>query len=399
MNSRAPLYLAVLMVMANPVLAADAPSSPAAPRADAGKFAAVSQRMTEFVDKHEVAGAVTLVVSKDKVVDVQAVGEADLASHRPMTPDAIFWIASMTKPITATAVLMLQDEGKLSVDDPVSKYVPELAGLKTPSGKPANLSLRHLLTHTSGMAEASGEQARAAKALADLIPAYAAKPTQFEPGSKWQYCQSGINTLGRIVEVVSGQSLPDFFDKRLFEPLGMKDTTFYPSADQVKRLATSYKRTDDGKLEPATISILAGHEPSARDRYPAANGGLFSTAADYGRFCRMLLNDGALDGKTYLKPETVKLMRTISSGDLQTGFTPGNGWGLGVCVVRQPQGTTAGLSPGTFGHGGAYGTQAWIDPEKGVAYVLMVQRANFKNSDDSEVRKAFQAAAVEAIGR
>jgi len=179
----------------------------------------------------------------------------------------------------------------------------------------------------------------------------------------------------------------------------MKDTTFYPSAEQMKRLATSYKRTDDGKLEPAKIFILEGHDPSARDRYPAANGGLFSTAGDYGRFCRMLLNGGSLDGKTYLKPETVKLMRTVSTGDLHTGFTEGNGWGLGVGVVRQPQGVTASLSPGSFGHGGAYGTQAWIDPEKGVAYVLMVQRANFKNSDDSEVRKAFQDAAAGAVGR
>src|SRR3954451_84882 len=224
------LPLALFLVMSTRAPAADSP--PSTP-ADAGKFAAVSQRMREFVDKHEIAGAVTLVVSRDKVVDVQAVGEADVANHTPMTPDAVFWIASMTKPVTATAILMLRDEGKLSVDDPVAKYVPELGGLKTPGGKPANLTLRHLLTHTSGMAEASPEQARAAKTLADLIPAYAAKPMQFEPGSKWQYCQSGINTLGRIVEVVSGQSLPDFFDKRLFGPLGMKDTTFYPSAEQM----------------------------------------------------------------------------------------------------------------------------------------------------------------------
>ena len=288
---------------------------------------------------------------------------------------------------------MLQDEGKLSIDDPVARYLPELARLKTPSGKPAGLTLRRLLTHTSGMGEATPEESRTARTLADLVPHYAEKPMQFEPGTRWQYCQSGINSLGRIVEVVSGQSLPEFLQKRLFGPLGMKDTTFYPTQAQIDRLAKSYK-VNGQQLEEATIFILDNHNPTSHNRYPAANGGLFSTAADYGRFCRMLLNQGSLDGRQYLKPETVKLMRTIQTGELKTGFTEGNGWGLGCCVVRSPQGVTAMLSPGTFGHGGAYGTQAWIDPVKQTIYVLMVQRSNFPNSDGSEVRKAFQQAAA-----
>ena len=303
----------------------------------------------------------------------------------------------MTKPVTATAVLMLQDEGKLSVDDPVAKYLPELANLKTADGKPAKLTLRHLLTHTSGMGEATPQESKAARTLADLIPHYAEKPLQFEPGTKWQYCQSGINSLGRIVEVVSGQSLPEFLQRRLFDPLGMKDTTFYPTQEQMARLAKSYK-AEDGKLEEATIFILDGHDPASHDRYPAANGGLFSTAQDYGRFCQMLLNQGSFGGRQYLKPESVKLMSTIQTGDLKTGFTEGNGWGLGCCVVRKPQGVTAVLSPGTFGHGGAYGTQAWIDPVKQVIYVLMVQRSNFPNSDASDVRRAFQEAAAASAG-
>jgi CubicO group peptidase (beta-lactamase class C family) len=288
---------------------------------------------------------------------------------------------------------MLQEEGKLSVDDPVAKYVPELAKLKTTDGKPAKLTLRHLLTHTSGMSEATQQESRAAKKLADLIPCFASKPLQFEPGSRWQYCQSGINTLGRIVEVASGQEFPDFLQKRLFDPLGMKDTTFYPTTEQIARLAKTYKAVG-GKLEEAPIYLLDSHDPTSHNRYPAANGGLFSTAPDYGRFCRMLLNEGSLDGRQYLKPESVKLMSTIQTGDLKTGFTEGNGWGLGCCVVRKPQGITAVLSPGSFGHGGAYGTQAWIDPAKDVVYVLMVQRSNFPNSDASEVRRAFQEAAA-----
>ena len=220
----------------------------------------VVRPLQPFVENHTIAGAVVLVADMDKVLDVETVGYADLAAKQPIQPDNLFWIASMTKPITATAVLMLQDEGRLSVDDPVEKYLPELAGLKTADGKPARLTLRHLLTHTSGMAEATPQESRAATALADLIPHYAEKPLQFEPGTKWQYCQSGINSLGRIVEVVSGQAFPEFLQKRLFAPLGMKDTTFYPTREQIARLAKSYKAEND-RLEEATIFILDGHNP------------------------------------------------------------------------------------------------------------------------------------------
>ena len=363
----------------------------------ADSFAGVSGAMQECISKQEAAGVVTLIATRDKVLHLEATGLADIAAKAPMRTDAICWIASMSKPITATAVLMLQEEGKLSVDDPVAKYLPELGDLKTADGKPAKLTLRHLLTHTSGMPEATPEQYKTARSLADVIPFYVGKPLKFEPGSKWQYCQSGINSLGRIVEIVSGQSFPAFLQKRLFDPLGMKDTTFYLSSEQLPRLAKTYQRTE-ATLQEAPISFLNGHSPTDHDRYPAPNGGLFSTAPDYAKFCRMILNQGTLDGKQYLKPASVKLMTSIQTGDLKTGFTPGNGWGLGWCVVRQPQGITAMLSAGTCGHGGAYGTQAWIDPVKQVIYVLMVQRSNFANADDSEVRRAFQAAAASSLG-
>jgi CubicO group peptidase (beta-lactamase class C family) len=305
----------------------------------------------------------------------------------------------MTKPITATAVMMLQDEGKLSVDDPVAKYIPEFDKLKTESGEPARVTLRHLLTHTSGLVDITAAQARDLTTLAAAIPLYVARPVQFVPGTRWKYCQSGINTAARVVEVVSGEPFPRFLERRLFQPLGMKDTSFYLSEAQAERLATSYRRTDRGTLEPADNPILHGKSPTSRDRFPAANGGLFSTAPDYLRFCRMILGGGQLDGTRFLKPESVRLMTTVQTGDLPTGFTPGNGWGLGWCVVREPQGVTAMLSAGSFGHGGAYGTQAWIDPVAKRVYLLMVQRADFRNSDDSPVRRAFQAAAAEAVGR
>jgi CubicO group peptidase (beta-lactamase class C family) len=352
--------------------------------------------MREFVGKKEVAGAVTLVATPDKILHLNAVGLADTAAGTRMRPDTICWIASMTKPVTASAVLMLQDEGKLSVDDPVAKYLPALADLKTADGKPGSLTLRHLLTHTSGMAEATPQESQDARTLADLIPHYAAKPLKFAPGSKWQYCQSGINSLGRIVEVVSGQSFPEFLQKRFFDPLAMKDTGFYPTPEQVSRIAKSYKATD-GRLEE--VSVIGDYDFRRSNRYPAANGGLYSTALDYARFCQMILNQGSLDGKQYLKPESVRRMTTPQTSDLKTGFTEGNGWGLGWCVVRQPQGPTAMLSPGTYGHGGAFGTQAWIDPVKQVIYVLMVQRSNFGNADGSEVRRIFQSTAAAAVGR
>ena len=367
------------------------------PHLDPARLALLGPKMQSFINQHEIAGAVTLVASREGVLDVETFGQADIAKNAPMRPDTIFWIASMTKPVTASAILMLQDQGKLSVQDPVAKYVPELGALKTKDGKPANLTIRHLLTHTSGMQEATPGEAVASKTLAELIPHYVDKPVGFTPGSKWSYSQSGINTLGRIVEVITGKSFPDFLQQNFFDPLNMKDTTFYPTVAQAARIATSYERTSDGMLEPTTVWLLNGMDVTSRDRYPAPNAGLYSTAGDYARFARMILNNGTLDGHHFLSPEAVRQMTTIQTGDLQTGFTPGNGWGLGWCVVRKPQDFSASLSPGSFGHGGVYGTQAWLDPTKDLICLLLVQRSNFPNSDASEVRKSFQDAVAGAI--
>lgn len=353
---------------------------------------AVGVAVEKFVEAGEVAGAVALVVDREKVVDVSAVGLADREAGLPMKENTLFWIASMTKPITGTAVMMLVEEEKLAMDDPVSKYLPEFAGLKDGDGNPVVVTLRQCLTHTAGLAEVEGEVAREIETLEGLMPKIVEEPVQFSPGSRWQYCQSSINTAARVVEVVSGKPFSEFLEERLFGPLELKDTTFYPNDEQLKRLAKSYRRTDEGKLEVADLYFLGGKGITDRKRYPRANGGLFSTAGDYGRFARMILRGGEWDGVRYLKEESVKAMTSVLSGELETGFTPGNGWGLGWCVVREPQGVTEALSAGSFGHGGAFGTQAWIDPEKGRAYVLMVQRANFPNSDASELRGAFQKA-------
>jgi CubicO group peptidase (beta-lactamase class C family) len=361
--------------------------------------------MQEMVARNEIAGAVTAVVTKDKVLHFESTGLADVAAQRPMTSDALFWIASMTKPVTGTAILMLQDEGKLHASDPVAKFIPEFANLKTPSGKPANLTITQILTHTSGLGEAAGPAVKDARTLADLVPIWLAAPMQYEPGAMWKYTQSGINAAARIVEVVSGVSFDAFLRQRLFDPLGMKDTTFYLTDAQRARLVTGYaKNKDTGALEP--VPPRADYD-GTRSRPPQGNGGLYSTPRDYARFCQMLLAGGTVDGRRYLSAEAMKFLATPQTGELPTGFfqndTYGNrganyGWGLGTSILRTPHdGVAAMLSPGSFGHGGAWGTQAWIDPEKGVAYLLMVQRANFPNSDASEVRRVFQETAAKAI--
>jgi CubicO group peptidase (beta-lactamase class C family) len=364
----------------------------------------VSAAMRQAVENRDIPGAVTVVVTRDKTLHSEATGLADATRNEPMTPDTLFWIASMTKPVTAAAVLMLQDEGKLNVADPVSKFLPEFATLKTPSGQPANLTIAQILTHTSGLGEAPAAAAAQARTLADLIPLYLAAPMQFEPGSKWSYCQSGINTASRIVEVVGGEPFDVFLEKRLFTPLGMTNTTFYPARKpEARRVVACRKNGATGALEAVPPRAEYGQEGHP----PLGNGGLFSTGPDYARFCQMLLGGGSLDGRRYLSPAAMKFLTTVQTGDLPTGFFQSPqfgargtnyGWGIGTCVLRAPHpGVAAMLSPGTFGHGGAWGTQAWIDPVRGVAYILMVQRSDFPNSDASDVRRAFQQAAADGL--
>ena len=368
------------------------------------KLAGIGPVLQNAIEARDISGAVTVVATKDKILHLEATGLSDLAAKKAMQPDSIFWIASMTKPITATAILMLQDEGKLNVSDPIAKFIPAFAGLKTPSGQPANLTLAQALTHTSGLGEASAEAARNAHTLADLVPLFLAAPMQYEPGAKWQYTQSGINVAARIVEIVSGLSFDAFLQQRLFDPLGMKDTTFYPADKSPGRLAVGYgKDRATGVLQPARVAASFG----VRGRPPLGNGGLFSTGPDYARFCQMLLAGGTFGGRRYLSPAAMQLLMTPQTGDLPCGFMQsaefGNrgtnyGWGIGTCVLRAPhEGVAAMLSPGTFGHGGAWGTQAWMDPVRGVAYILMVQRSNFGNADASDVRRAFQQAAADAL--
>jgi CubicO group peptidase (beta-lactamase class C family) len=318
-----------------------------------------------------------------------------------MRPDSLFRIASMTKPITAIGIMMLAEAGKLSVDDPVEKHLPEFRGqmmvatrsgdtitLKTP---PRPITLRDLLTHTSGLPDsappgAPNPPSGGDRTLAAAVKAYSQRPLSFEPGSKWSYSNAGITTLGRVIEVVSAKPYESFLDERLFDPLGMIDTTFYPSPEQMTRAAVTYDRKE-GELRPVASSKTA---PPRGERLPSPAGGLYSTAPDLARLYQTMLNRGSFGGRRILSEASVAEMTRVQTGDLKAGFTDGMGFGLGWGVVRQPSGVTEALSTGSFGHGGAWGTQAWIDPTKGQFVILMIQRVGLPNSDASEMRGALQ---------
>lgn len=359
---------------------------------------AVSAAMDATIAAKEVAGAVTVVVSKDAVLHTGANGLADIAAKKPMREDAMFWIASISKMVTSAGVLMLQDEGKLKITDPVAKYLPEFAALKTPSGQPANLTIAQLFTHTSGLAEPPRALYGTAKNLAEVVAVLPTLPMQFEPESRWKYTTSGFDVAGRIAELVTGQPFEQFLAARVTGPLGMKDTTFFPTAEQKARMASAYTRN-------RTTGELDFRAPDPARSVPVPGGGLFSTAGDLGRFCQMLLNRGMVGGKRLLSEDAIKTMTTIRTGELATGYSASQmnqvlGWGLGVYVLRAPHaGVSENLSPGAYGHPGAMGTHAIIDPAKGLAYVLMVQRPNMPDNFENEATRALVTAAAGAVGK
>lgn len=368
--------------------------------------AVFSFALQELQEKPEFAGAVTMVVGPDRIIALEAFGLADIASGRPMRKDSLFWIASMTKPITAMGVLMLVEEGKLGLDDPVGKYLPSFKAQKlaTPTGPvptPRPVTIRDLLTHTSGLSAASltaANQPVDTVPLAAMVDHSGRTALVSAPGAKWAYSNTGINALGRIIEVVSGQPYPDFVQKRFFDPLDMNSTSFWPDDTLQASLATPYRKDKaTGKLIAAGNSRFSNPlQNRARTAIPA--GGLFSTANDLAQLCQMILRGGELDGHRFLRPETLKLMTTNQLGEMpKVSFAEGMRMGLGFHVVGTPIGVTESLSPGSFGHGGAYGTQAWIDPVRRQAYILLIQRTDLANSDGSEIRREFQKTAVEAF--
>lgn len=348
----------------------------------------IDDRMRDFVAEKQIAGAVTLVARRGRVVHHEAAGFADIEEGRPMEKDTIFRIASMTKPIAATAVMMLKDEGKLDLDDPVSQYIPEFRETKLTGGDtPAReITIRDLLRHTSGLVSDQRTTGDLDKCAVDLAHSELA----FEPGARWQY-GPGLTVAGRVVEIVSEQHFDQFLSERIFEPLEMHDTTFFPTPEQVARTAIVYQPTEDKNgIEPAESWI-------GLEETPNPSGGLSSTADDLVRFYQMILNGGSLNGTRILSPEAIVDMTAVQTADLQTGFTAGSAWGLGFAHIRDPQGPTAMLSRGTYGHGGAFGTQGWIDPKREMICILLIARQGFGNGDASDIRAVFQTMAVQSL--
>ncbi len=380
-----------------------------AAKPDKPVLAKIPAAMRAFVDRGDISGAVTVVGRADGILCYDAVGLRDLKSDTPMTEDTLFRIASMTKPITSLGIMILAEEGKLSIDDAVEKHLPEFKGQMLVEERsrdrlvlvrpPRKITLRDLLTHTSGLPGGFPPGLRDLyktrdHSLAEGIMAVSQQPLNFEPGAKWSYCNAGMDTLGRIIEVAGGERYETFLKKRIFDPLGMKDTVFYPNQAQAARAAKTYG-IKDGKLVEAPVTIIG---PTDEAVYPIPAGGLYSTGADLARLYRMMLNRGQLDGARIVCEETVAEMTKVQTGELECGFVAGMSFGLGWGVVREPQGVTSMLSPGTYGHGGAFGTQGWMDPKQDLFVVLLIQRVGLKNGDASDMRRALQKLAVEAIG-
>lgn len=375
---------------------------------DAAKLGKIRERMQSFVDQKIIAGAVTVVGSKDGIAAIEAVGLRTIETKQPMPKDALFRIASMTKPITAIGIMILQEEGKLSVDDLVEKHLPEFRGQRLTASRDGDMvtlkkpsraiTLRDLLTHTSGLPGGfppglADLYATRQRTLAEAVLVSSQQPLDFEPGSKWAYCNAGIDTLGRVIEVVSGRSYEEFLAARVFRPLGMNDTACFPSEQQTPRIAGLYE-TKNGELVVANRPIVG---PATGAKHPIPAGGLYSTAADLAKLYQAMLNAGRLGSTKIISPESVLTMTKAQTGDLTCGFVPGMGFGYGWAVVKEPQGVTAMVSPGTYGHGGAFGTQAWIDPQQDLFVILLIQRVGLPNADGSDLRRELQQLAVDAM--
>lgn len=350
---------------------------------------AVHSALSPFIQQHKLAGAVTLVANKDEILSLNCEGFADIARAAPMKPSTLFWIASQTKSITATAYMMLVEQGLAALDDPVTKYLPEfkdqwLASEQTDERvvlvRPSNpILVRNLLNHTSGMTFCSAMEQPTldSLSLAEAIRSYVMTPLSSEPGSRYAYSNAGVNTAGRIIEVVSGTAYVDFLEQYLFDPLGMADTTFFPGTKQIQRLAKPYRASaDTGELEETSIDCMQ-HPLEGAGRYAFPAGGLFSTAADVSQFCRMFLNNGEHEGKRYLQPASV------------TEMTAG----------QRYEGTALPVGLGWFGdhdsyfHGGAMATNMTINPKHGKVLVYMVQHASFPG-DGNRSFDLFQQAAL-----
>jgi CubicO group peptidase (beta-lactamase class C family) len=415
----AAVALAVLALALRPA----AESTVAKPE-DVGLSSERLARITEMMKRHiaagEISGGVTLVARHGRIAHFEATGVTDVDTKKPMTKDAVFRIASMTKPVTGVAIMMMMEEGKLKITDPVSKYIPSFKELKVAVAEPKRagaaaaaadeptpvkyyrapaereITIRDLLTHVSGLASGTMSnnsirvpdiQRKPTDTLADYIPRLGRSALEFQPGSRWSYSpQAGFDTLGRIVEITSGMPFDQFLRQRLFDPLGMKDVSFYPTEVLEPRLVTPYQIDPKGKM-----SKNANPGSMQSKVYFMGSGGLITTAEEYAKFAQMLDNGGELNGKRLLSPRTISYMASVHASDKLEGRTPGEGFGLSVRVVRDAVVSGARVSDGSFGWSGAYGTHFWVDQKEDLIAIMMIQ------TPVREMRPEFENAVMQAI--
>src|SRR5215475_7834245 len=384
------------------------------------RLARIGQTVERHIAAHDISGAVTLVALHGRIAQFEAYGLADLDTRKPMSKDSLFWIASMSKPITGVAILMLLEEGKVRLTDPVSRFIPEFRGLKVamlqePVGPPAaggasdslryysvpadrEITVRDLLSHVSGLAsggpastaEVAKDPRRPGETLATYIPRLGAIPLVFQPGTRWSYSPSaGFDTLGRIVEIASGQSFDQFLRQQIFDPLGMKHIFFHPQEEGLPRIASTYHR-DGGALTKVDQQARL-----ANTTYFSGAGGLMTDAEDYLQFAQMLLNGGQLNGKRLLGPKTVELMSAVHAADTLPGRPKGRGFGLSVQVVSDAVAAGFRVSDGSYGWDGAFGTHFWVDPKEKIVGILMVQTNNSNGELDGDFENAVMQSLVE----
>jgi len=363
-------------------------------------LAEFNRQFHALVDERKLAGVVTLVARHGEIVNLDAYGKLDATLPAQLQTDSIFRIASMTKPITGAAMMMLWEEGKWALDDRLEDHIPEFKGLKVrrkdgdPVDQASPMTMRQIMSHTAGFGRA-GEYAEAnlrAGDLQDMIDKLAGLPLSFQPGKDWRYGPS-VDIQGYLIEKLSGQSLDAFFEERLFAPLGMTDTGFWIPAAKGDRMVRIHKYDDSGVIRAAGPSNIFN---TAKPKFLAGGGGLVSKIEDYWRFAQMILNRGEFAGRRYLRPETVDLMHqsVLEPGVNVTLYSPetrGLGFGMDFAIVEDPAAAKTSQGVQSFYWGGAFGTWFWIDPINDMIVVGMIQNTGGSTPDGAPLVRELSA--------
>ena len=405
--ARSVVFVALLV---GPLVAAGTTAKPE----DVGLSSERLQRLTQMIERRiaagDMAGAVTIVARRGKVAHLAAQGVMDFDTKQPMTPASMFRIASMTKPVVGVSIMMLVEENKLRLNDAVSRYIPEFANMKVAVARPGSggsegpsfytvpaqrqVTIKDLLTHVSGLGSGPMSNSdidkvarKEGETLAQYIPRLGGTALEFQPGSRWTYSPgAGFETLGRIIEIASGLPLDRFFQTRVFDPLDMRDITFWPNDAQWPRVATVYGR------QPSGLTKLAmPNDTLSRNVYFRGSGGLYSTAEGYVPLGLMLANGGEFNGRRLLSRKSVEMLSAAHVADTLPGRPAGEGYGLSVRVVTNHAARGTLLSDGTYGWSGAQGTHFFVDPKEQLVGILMLQTPN------NEVRDAFEDLVAQSI--